>query len=196
MKEMPNVLVSVAGPGDSERICEIMLATGVGEGTGISEATFKKTMTVENVRESFDKMLWLLWDGGLFLFIEISNSTYEVHVAVLEEHRGAKAIAAAQKAMSMVFIRTPCVLLVGRTPLKNRPACMFAAMTGLRKVRESGGSQIASICFFDWLATRNDPVFALSQCEEWGQSVKSAASRITLDWITRGEIANKQRQEA
>ena len=30
---------------------------------------------VRMARESFDKMLWLLWDGGLFLFIEISNST-------------------------------------------------------------------------------------------------------------------------
>ena len=176
---------------DAARIQEIMLATGLGPGTGIDENLFKETMTVENVVSSMDRLIWLLWDGGLFLVIPISETTYEVHVSVLDGHRGADALAATETAIGMIFIRTPCVLLIGRTPLANRAGCLFALMSGFHRVRISGTSQIESLCFFDWLATREDPVYALSQCEEWGQSVKSAASRSTLEWVTRGEIKNK-----
>lgn len=184
-------MIRIAQVEDAPRIKEIMLATGLGEGTGIAQDEFTAAMTVENIVSGMDRMRWLLWEGGLFLVMPISESTYEVHVAVLPEFRGAKAVEAVEQAIGMVFMRTPCVLIVGRTPKANRAACMFAAMAGLRRVRNSGPSQIASLCFFDWLASREDPVYALSQCEEWGQSVKSAASRATLEWITRGEIANK-----
>lgn len=184
-------MIRVAQPSDAERIKEIMLATGIGPGTGISEDTFSATMTVENIITSMDQMRWLLWDGGLFVLIPIAATTFEVHIAVLDGYRGSEALRAVETAMNMVFTRTPCVLLVGRTPLANRPACAFATMAGFRKVRVSGPSQLASISFFDWLALRENPEYALSQCEEFGQSAKSAASRTLLDWITRAEVPRK-----
>jgi hypothetical protein len=187
MLDLCDVVVRVAGVDDSERIHEIMHSAGIGPGTGISEDAFNGAMTVQNIRESFGRMTWLLWDGGVVLMLPVSASACEVHVSVLEGHRGLRALMAAEIILSMIFTATPYTLVVGRTPLANKRACRFACMVGLKKVRESLDAQLASMSFFDWLATREDPRSAIERCIIAGQEAKAIIAGPLLDWIVRGE---------
>lgn len=189
--EQATVSVRLATEKDAMRISHILRRPEVAV-TFSRENTSPDFADVHNVVASMQNVLWLVWDGGCFLVVPVTKSCFEVHVAILPEYRGSMAYEAAEIAIGMVFTRTECVLLVGRTPLANRPARGFAALCGMKPVRISGNNQISSLSFFDWLARRQDPVFALSQCEEWGHSAKSEASRHVLDWITRGEIAKKE----
>jgi hypothetical protein len=73
-----------------------------------------------------------IWGGGLFLIIPVEELVSEVHVYVFPYARGLHAVRAAREVARVE--NEQGVRLVGRTPLENRPARMFAAMAGGRVI--------------------------------------------------------------
>ena len=129
--------IRIANAKDALRIRQIIQHSAVCETFFVGQQTAASLRQVSQIVESMRRCSWMLWDGGLVLVVPINPVVAEIHVAVLPEWRGQVAIDACQVIAHMIFTRTGFTLLVGRTPIENRAACMFAQMVGMKHVRET-----------------------------------------------------------
>ena len=67
---------------------------------------------------------------GVFIFIALNDTTFEVHTNLLSKCRKNNALAAAVKARDFMFTATPCSRLVTRVPEFNKPAFNFSKLNG------------------------------------------------------------------
>ena len=83
-----------------------------------------------------DGIHWLepLRDGvpmGFFLYVALNSIEFEVHTAILPEHRGIPALEAARAGLRWMVDNTPCRKVITRVPRPNRLAYRFARHVGL-----------------------------------------------------------------
>ena len=72
----------------------------------------------------------LMADGGALILLALSSDVYEGHMHFLPEARGEAALAAARQALAYVFAMPKTMMVIGCTPIGNKPALAFAKALG------------------------------------------------------------------
>jgi hypothetical protein len=69
----------------------------------------------------------------VYVFIPVNNSIlFEGHTQVMPEGRGEMALASGRKALAYMFTKTPCLKIVGFTPVYNLAALRFHSLLGFQ----------------------------------------------------------------
>lgn len=175
------VIVRLATKDDAVRIRSIVKHSSVAPTFFLDGLTSDAFSKVRDIHRMMEHGQFYLWDGGVFVCIP-QSAWVDIHVAVLPEFRGSKAVQAAEFVAHRLFTRTPCEMIIGMIPLDNKPSAAFAREIGMQEVRVLGERKIYSLPFLRWVATRVDPMAALRLCEEHGFGFKTKAARQILEW--------------
>lgn len=184
-------IVREAQPKDALRIRQIITHS---ECSSFFDGDEPKKMfgQVNRIVQSMSRVLWLIWEGGVFLVCPIDKRACEAHVAVLPSFRGEQAITAGMIGVHRIFTYTACELVLGRTPIENRAAVVYSHSIGLRHISHTETHVISGLGYHDWLLSREDPLAALEMLEEHAadercqhMEAKAKAARHYYHWITR-----------
>ncbi len=181
-----DILVKLATPKDCLRIRQIVNHSSVAP-TFLVDGTQDMFKRVSQIQASMRRVQWFLWDGGVFMCIPM-GAWVDIHIAVLPEFRGVRAIEAADVVSYHMFTKTPCETVLGTTPSTNKPGIMFARQMGFTPLMDHGGKHVSCLTLLRWLSMLQDPEQALRECEEHGFSFKTKAVREMICWGTAGAV--------
>lgn len=93
--------------------------------------------TAESYRPCMHEQIWhmLAMDGnellGLFMAVWLSPVLLEIHVCLLPNCRGGRAIQAYRDGLTWIWQKTSAMKVIGNTPADNRAALLVARRAGL-----------------------------------------------------------------
>lgn len=111
---------------DYKRINEIMTHPGVYPYiSDDGSPTRNKFITIQS-----PEVYYLLWKGGVFMYVPINGITVEVHTCVLPKFQG-KSLPYAKASIKWIFNNTTYKKIMTHVPQNNRKAFVYAKKAGM-----------------------------------------------------------------